>query len=896
MTLAAGARLGPYEIVSALGAGGMGEVYRARDIKLGREVAIKVLPADVARDSDRVARFAREAQILASLNHPHIAGILHLQEADGVSALVMELVEGETLADRIARGPIPIDEALPVARQICEALEAAHDHGIIHRDLKPANIKITPDGVVKVLDFGLAKLAEPGSGIRDSGFEGAKGALSLSPTITSPALMTGVGVLLGTAAYMAPEQAKGKLADKRSDIWAFGCVLYEMLTGVKPFVSGDVAETLAAILMREPDWRALPGSTAPSMKRLLRRCLEKDPHERLRDIGDVRIELKDLSVAAAEPSVHTVPMRRGLAWIVPAGSLLVAVAAVAVAFVAWRAVPPTVVTRLDVTAPSTTDGFSFALSQDGRQIVFAGNSAKGSQLWLRRLDQTSAQPLVGTENAVYPFWAPDGRSLGFFADGKLKRLDFNGGAVQVLADAPQPRGGTWNTEGVILFSPASAAPLMRLPATGGSATPVTHLVVGQGSHRWPQFLPDSKRFIFLMVLGQAQTHGIYVASLDGGEPKRILPSETQAWYAPPGYLVRVSQGVIMAQPFDTSRAALSGDPFPVAQGVVLDDGTGRSAFSLSAAGALAYRSGAATLRQIVWVDRTGKVIGKVAAASEGSPANLALAPSGQRIALNSTVQNNIDVWLFDARGVASRFTFDEAVDSRPIWSPDGNEIVFESARTGIGDLFKKPSSGVTSEQTLLADGRQKDPLDWSRDGKFLLFGSQDPSNASDLWALPMIGEHKPFPIVQTPFDDIEGQFSPDSRLVAYASNESGRYETYVRVFPGPGGTWQVSTAGGTQPRWSPDGKEIFYLSPDSQLMSAPIRILPDARAVEVGTPTALFPVHLAVGGNIAVGSNLARAQYAVAPDGRFLMITPVDDAVASPITIVLNWTSAQATK
>src|SRR5262245_8353444 len=634
MPLAAGARLGPYEIISALGAGGMGEVYRARDTKLGREVAIKILPSNVIADTDRVARFSREAQILASLNHPNIASIFHLEEADGVSALVLELVEGETLAERIARGPIPIDEAIPIARQMCEALEASHEHGIIHRDLKPANIKITPDGNVKVLDFGLAKLTGPPEGgpyafALGAGF--SRPNVSLSPTITSPAMMTGIGMLLGTAAYMAPEQAKGKPADKRSDIWAFGCVLYEMLTGIRPFATSDVTETLAAILMRDPDWRALPAKTPSSVSRLLHRCLEKDLHERLRDIGDARLDLKDAAIAKFDEIV--VRQRpSGFAWMMTGASLVVAVLGLGVAFLAWRAVPNVSPTRLDVTTTSTTDPFSFALSPDGRTVAFVANGEKGSQLWLRPFEVPMAYPLGGTQGASYPFWSPDGQSLGCFSDGRLNRIDLRDRSTRILANAPQPRGGTWNADDVILFAASATSGLMRVSAAGGTPVPVTHVAPGQLSHRWPQFLPDGRRFIFSMALGQVSTHGVYVASLDGGEPKRILAGDTQAAFAPPRYLLRVVQGVLVSQGFDAEQGGLIGDPVPLAQGVGTDDGLQHSAFSVSASDVVAYRSGAAGLRQIVWVDRSGKIVEKVGRVDQGSPANPELAPDGRRIA------------------------------------------------------------------------------------------------------------------------------------------------------------------------------------------------------------------------------------------------------------------------
>ena len=885
MALTLGTRLGPYEILSAIGAGGMGEVYKARDTKLDRDVAIKILPEAFAADAERVARFQREAKTLAALNHPNIAQIFGLEQAGDVHALAMELVAGDDLSQRIARGAIALDEALPIARQIAEALEAAHEHGIIHRDLKPANIKVRPDGTVKVLDFGLAKALDPAP----------TSDLSQSPTMSVAA--TRAGVILGTAAYMSPEQARGKAVDRRSDIWAFGCVLYEMLTGKRAFKGEDVSDTLAFVITKEPDWAALPPNTPPALRGLLRRCMEKDPKERLHDVADARIEIKDaLTAPDAEVTraVATPPRRRErIAWV------LVAMAVVAIGALAIpatlslrRAVPEPVVTRLDIVTPPTSDAFSFALSPDGRQLVFVASGEKRSQLWLRPLDQVRAQPLVGTEGANYPFWAPDGHAVGFFADGKLKRIDLTGGVLQVLADAPFPRGGTWNPDGVIVFGPSAADPLVRVAATGGTVAPVTRLAAGQGSHRWPQFLPDGRRFLFLMVTGQPQTHGVYVGSLDGGEPTRVMPAETAAAYAAPGYLLLVSQGVLSAYPFDAARATVAGEPMPVAQEVGTDDGVFHSAFSVSAQGVLAHRAGAGARRQLVWIDRTGKMLGGIGSPDESAHQSPELAPDGQRVALNRTVQGNIDVWLIDVgRGVPSRFTFDVAIDVSPVWSPDGRRVVFRSTRKGISDLFEKPASGTADEQPLLVTSQAKSPLDWSRDGRFLLFSMQDSKTATDLWVLPLMGERKPFAVLQSSFDEMEGQFSPDGRWLAYASNESGHYEIYVRTFPEAGGKWQISVTGGVQPRWRRDGHELFYVAPDTWLMAVPIRLAPDTHTLDAGTPVPLFPTRLATGGNIATAGFLARTQYAVAADGRFLINIAVDDVVTSPITVVLNWTA-----
>ena len=886
MSLASGVKVGPYEIQGAIGSGGMGEVYRARDTKLGRDVALKVLPDAFLRDSDRLARFQREAQVLASLNHSNIGGIYGLEETDGVRALVLEFVDGPTLGDLIAGtgsgSGLSVSEALPIARQIAEALEAAHEHGIIHRDLKPANIKVRPDGTVKVLDFGLAKALDPAP----------TSDLSQSPTITTPA-ETRMGVILGTAAYMSPEQAKGKPVDKRTDIWAFGCVLYEMLTGTRAFKGDEVSDVLARILEREPDFNALPPTTPPAIRRLLRRSLEKDRTRRLQHIGDARIEIDEALTEPTERAMAPTAQQPRARWrsvaMLGAALLTAGVVAVLATLYVRRAAPDPIVTRLEISTPGTSFPFQFALSPDGRRLAFVAGPAN-SQLWVRSLDQVSAQPLAGTEGARYPFWAPDSRAIGFFADTKLKRIDLSGGAPQALAEAPAARGGTWNGEGVIVFAGTAGGELVRVPATGGSPVAVTHLAAGQTSHRWPQFLPEGRHILFLAVGPQQSATGAYVASLDGGEPTRVVASATAAVYAPPGYLLRVSQGVLVAQRFEAARATVSGDPIPVAQSVGENDGVSLSAFSISAAGILAHRPDAPGRRQLVWLDRTGKELGAVGPPNENQSASLALAPDGQRVAYAPTVQGNNDVWLIDvAREVATRFTFDPAADYAPVWSPDGTQVAFRSMRKGVSDLFVKPANGAADEQPLLVTPQGKTPLDWSRDGRFLLYANQDSKTFSDLWALPLAGERKPFPVVQTAFEETQGQFSPDGRWLAYTSNESRSDQVYIRPFPDSGGKWQVSTAGGSQPRWRPDGKELFYVAQDARLMAVPIRVAPDGRAVDAGMPLPLFPTRLARGPNISLSGFQSRALYAVASDGRFLMNVNVDTADTSPLTVVLNW-------
>ncbi len=903
MPLSPGTRLGVYEITAPIGAGGMGEVYRATDSNLKRSVAIKVLPASVAADADRLARFQREAEVLAALNHPNIGAIYGLEKTPDFTALVMELVEGEDLSQRIARGAIPIDEALPIAKQIADALEAAHEQGIIHRDLKPANIKVRADGTVKVLDFGLAKAMDVGSGRSvGSGGTGGSGGLSMSPTMMSPVHMSGVGVILGTAAYMAPEQAKGRAVDRRADIWAFGVVVYEMLTGQGLFAAEDVSETLAAVLTRTVDLAALPAATPLRVRRLLARCLDRDPRTRLRDIGEARVEIdkamagpNDVAAGdAAAPNPDSrlpnplATWRRALPWAVAAAAL--AATAVLATLYVRRAAPERSLTRLELVTPPTSAPTSIALSPDGRQIAFVAAGENGPKLWVRRFDQASVTALFGTDGAVYPFWAPDGRAIGFFADGKVKRIDLSGGAPQALADASSGRGGTWSAAGVILFSPAATSGLMRIQDIGGTAAAVTALKAGENSHRWPQFLPDGHHFLFRMAVGRPDTRGTYIGSLDGGTPTRVLQDETAAVFAPPDLLLFVRQGVLMAQRFDSARAVVSGDPVAIAQNVGTDTTIERAAFTVSATGVLAHRANSGGgRRQLVWMDRAGRTVGTVGGPDDAAMANPALAADGQRVGVIRNVQGNADVWLLDARGVLSRFTFDPGVDNNAVWSPDGSRLAFRSNRNGAFNLFEKAANGAADEQPLLVTADNKAPQDFSPDGRTLLYTDLAEKTGIDLWALPLDGDKKPFPVLQSPFDETDASFSPDGRWIVYESNQSGKSEIFVRPFPQSRGQWQVSTAGGTQPRWRADGKELYYVARDGHLMATPITATADGQALTPGAPVSLFLVPIASGANVTLGTYSARPQYAVARDGRFLVNVSVNAETTPPMSIVLNW-------
>jgi len=877
LALHAGERFGPYEVTAQIGVGGMGEVYRATDTNLKRQVAIKVLPASVAGDVDRLARFQREAEVLAAFNHPNIAAIYGLERAPDVTALVMELVEGEDLSQRIAHGAIPIDEALLIAKQIAEALEAAHEQGIIHRDLKPSNIKIRRDGKVKVLDFGLAKIIERlGTGVSSDAHVS---------TFFDPAL-SGQGLILGTAAYMSPEQAAGKVADRRSDLWSFGVVLIEMLTG-KPVFNGDtLPEVLASVLKAPPDWALLPTDVPTTITTLIRRCLQKDAARRVNSAAYARLVIEDAieTPGAVPTSRDTRSKRWSLAWLIP----LVALVIIATIAVDYLRPSPGLVTRLDLSTPSSGDPVSFALSPDGRQFVFVAGDGIESRLWLRPLDRTDAQPLAGTEGASYPFWAPTGRSIGFFADGKLKRFDIGGGMPRDLADAPTGRGGTWNQDNVIVFAPSITSALFRIDAGGGEAKAITTPGQEHPSHRFPHFLPDGRRFLYLTVAGPLASQTVFLASLDGDAPKRLMTAETDAVYAE-GYLLFVQEGALLARPINLSSVTV-GEPLVVADPAGSDSAVRRGAFSVSTTGVLAYRSSSAARRQLVWLDRKGLQIGTVGSPDDAVPTNPTLAPNGRRIALSRTARGNTDIWIVENdRSVASRLTFEASNESAAVWSPDGQRIAFSSTRNGVFDIFEKAASGAGDERVLLVSTQPKMPVDWSRDGRFLLFSSGDPKTGWDLRALPLTGDGKPFAVAETPFSERNGQFSPDGHWVAVESNESGRFEVSIQRFPGPGPKWQVSAGGGATPRWRSDGRELFYVASNGAMMSASLLFSKDGHSLEISDVKQLFRVPIVFGGSPRDNN---KEQYAVAPDGqRFLVNVTSEETTGSPVTIVLNWLS-----
>jgi serine/threonine protein kinase len=851
----------------------MGEVYRARDTSLSRDVALKILPEAFANDPDRIARFRREALLLASLNHPHIGAIYGLEESRGIPVLVLELVEGPTLADRVTRGPIPCNEALAIARQIADALEAAHERGVVHRDLKPANIKLRPDDTVKVLDFGLAKALDASTPAGD---------VSLSPTLISPA-MTRVGIILGTAAYMSPEQACGKTVDKSADIWAFGCVLFEMLAGKHAFDGGGVTETIAAVVRAEPEWSYLPGDTPDRIRRLLRRCLEKDSKRRLADIRDARLEIDD---STPEPRATTPGGRRGSLWrerLVWSAALALLAGIAAVAQLSRRTTtPPPSELRVEITTPPTTDLVSMAISPDGEKLVFVALSDGRPKLWLRSIVSGSARPLIGTDGASFPFWSPDSRSIGFFVNDTVTRIDVDGGSLHALARAPVGAGGTWNHDGVILYTRVPDSPIARVSDTGGTPALLPESEPGQPGHRFPQFLPDGRHFLYYVA--DAAARGVYVGTIDSPDRKRLVDADAAAVFVPPAQVLFVRAGTLLAQRFDPVRLTLEGNAVPMAEGVAVD-ALGAAAVSSSAVGSIAYRVGSGNRqRHLTWVDRSGKQIGEAHAPDSSNPLNPALSPNGRLLAVNRSVAGNTDVWVLDLeRDTFLRFTSDPRPEIDPIWSPDGNRIVFARLDGRGFKLYQKPTASAGEESLLLDAGQNMVPCDWSRDGRFLLYRVIDPEKGTDLWALPMDGSRKPFPVAQTGFDNFVGQFSPDGRWVAFVSNESGRFEIYLQRFPSPATRTVVSTGGGLQPRFRADGKELFYVAPDGRMMAVTLRFSSDNQTVEPGAPVPLFLTR--VSSTLVGGSG---EEYIVSADGQRFLMNAFTERADLPITLILN--------
>jgi serine/threonine protein kinase len=854
--LAAGFDLGAYRILAPLDAGGMGEVYRALDTRLQREVAVKVLPAAFASDPERVARLQQEARLLAALNHPCIATIHGLEIAGGVHAIVMELIDGPTLADRLENGPVTLAASLEIARQIAEALEAAHEKGIIHRDLKPANIKLTAAGAVRLLDFGISQARTPDIAVND------------------------VGIVLGTPSYMSPEQVRGERADARSDVWAFGCVLYEMLTATRAFGRAPGSETLGAIQQHEPDWDRLPPDVPPDIRRLLRRCLERNPRRRLHDIADARIEIEDaannpedLGPAAADASRNR---RRALG--ISAAVLTVAFAA---ALGAWLRSPAPEPRVVDITTPRASDPWSFALSPDGKRIAFVADHGGRPMLWVRSLDAAKPQVLPGTEAARRPFWSPDSRSIGFFANSELKRIEARGGAARTVTYALGGTTAAWGPDGTILFSGANAPALRRVDASGGTVKAATTPVAQSTGHRHPQFLPGGRQFLFFAG-GPDATRGVYLGSLDSFEAWRLTASDAQGAYLASGWLLYVRDGTLLAQQLDLARRTLSGEPVVIADSVAVEPITGAGAFSTSDAGALAYREGRPSVTRLSWFDRSGKPLGTFGFPEQIGLSNLRLSPDDTRVAAERTLKKETDVWLLDStRQTRLTLGSDGDIARLPVWSPKGDRIAFESVGSGSVKLAVRASSAGGQQETLFESPHIKIPCDWSPDGRFLLYYVPDPVTGTDLWVLPM-ETRLPFIFLKTDANELWGQFSPDGHWVAYESNETGRYEIYVRPFPSQGGPVPISTAGGVYPRWSRDGKELYFIAPDAKLLAVQIRAT--ETTVEPGAPAVLFQTQKVGGGLNVIGRS---HQYDVTSDGRFLV--SISESEETPITLLLDW-------
>jgi eukaryotic-like serine/threonine-protein kinase len=897
-----GRTLSHYRITAALGAGGMGEVYRATDAHLGRDVAIKVLPPEVAKDPERLGRFRREAQLLAALNHPNVAAIYGLEEADGKPFLALELVEGEDLKERLSRGAIPVEEALEIGKQVAEALEEAHNKGIVHRDLKPANVKLAPDGKVKVLDFGLAK-AWAGDA---SGINSGSAALSQSPTLAHTGTIA--GVILGTAAYMSPEQARGKPVDRRADVWSFGVLLWEMLTGRSLFAGDTVTDVIAAVVTREPDLDALPPATPGPVRRLLSRCLRKDPRLRLPDIGSARLELQEAlagtpaeaELPAAEATGAVRAALRGRArerWAWATLALALAgLAAVAALRTRGAALPASPGARFVVDEPegwSPGSDFGWPVpSPDGRQVVYAAAREGASMLWVRPLGSLESRPLPGTEGATDDVlaWSPDSRSLAFVVDGELRRLNLADGTIQRICAMPAGGrvGADWSEQGTILFSAGGGAGrVYSVAAAGGEAKPLTTPDASRGEqhHHGPQFLPDGRHFLFLVQASDAAHAGLFVAPLDApAEKRRVAPGWSRHVFAS-GHLLVVRDGTLLAQPFDPRRLETTGEPVAVASSVGAWAADARIGwFSASRGGTLAYYSGRGVTGQVqlAWLDRSGQTVGTLG--EPGLVLQLVLSPDERNVALEvPDAEGRIDIWVMDvARGVSSRVTTRAGNDRDPVWSPDGRSLAFAALGEEKGVLRRKGLRAADPETVLYDAPGVNLPEFWTRDGQTILFVSRtDATDAQSVSALHL-ADGTVEPVLDERFRIDEPQLSPDERWLAYVSRESGRDEVYVEPFRREGERARVSVDGGGQPRWRGDGRELFYVSAANVLMAAPVRAAGDRLAVDL--PTALFPLRVVLGTGLD--------DYAPRADGqRFLVKLPVGGESQARLHVLTGWAS-----
>jgi Tol biopolymer transport system component len=878
MGLATGTKLGPYEIQSPLGAGGMGEVYRARDTRLERTVAIKILPAQFSSDPVRKQRFEREAKTISSLNHPHICVLYDVGHHDGMDYLVMECVEGETLAKRLEKGPLPLDQVLKYGAQIADGLDKAHRSGVVHRDLKPGNIMLTPTGA-KLLDFGLAKPA-------------AAPVSAATLTVVQAAPVTEEGTIVGTFQYMSPEQVEGKEVEGRSDIFSLGTVLYEMVTGKRAFEGKSQLSVASAILEKDPEpISAVKPMTPPAFDHAVRRCLAKNPEERWQTARDLALELKWIAEGGSQAGVAGRASagrsrREAAAWLLAAALSVLLIGAGAAWWQATNRRPPAMYFHTSVPFAAN----DLALSPDGRTLAMVAYSAQANNyvLWTYEVGGHRTNSLDGTQGASYPFWSPDGKFIGFFADGKLKKVEVSGGQPQVLCDAPNGRGGTWNRDGVIVFTPDSlGAGLFRVSSSGGSPLEMTKLDASRSeqSHRWPVFLPDGKHFLYLgsNFAGLLENNAIFLGSLDSQERRLLVSTSANAAYAEPGYLVYLRDNkTLVAQPFDRRRYVLSGEPHTLSDEVLYTPLVNRAVFSVSSGDILVTQTGrGASLSQLTWFDRSGKPAGTV-----GMPAsfgNVRLSPDGHRVAVDQINPDgrNIDIWIHEpARAATTRLTFDPSPHQAPIWSPDGKQILFSSNRKVTTRLYLKNADGSGSEEEVADLGTfvPVNAWDWSRDAKHVLF-----RKGNELWHLSR-PEHATKPLLQAKWTVRNAQSSPDGRWMAYASNETGSMQVYVSPFLNGNGKWQVSSAGGQEPKWRQDGKELFYLSADGKMMAVAVKT---GASFEASSPVALFQTH-----RRQPVSSQDVFSYDVSGDGqKFLILTKVDEANAAPLSVLLNWAS-----
>jgi serine/threonine protein kinase/Tol biopolymer transport system component len=870
----------------------MGEVYRARDSRLDRTVAIKVLPSHHSSDSGLRQRFEREARTISKFSHPNICTLHDIGTHDGLDYLVMEYIEGDTLEQRLSKGPIAPSQALVYGIQIADALDKAHRAGIIHRDLKPGNVMLTKSGA-KLLDFGLAKLQEEVSVM----------AAALTEMTVETKRLTTEGVLVGTFQYMAPEQLEGKQPDARSDIFAFGTVLYEMVSGKPAFGGKTKASMIAAILSSEPQpLSAVQPLAPPALERVIKQCLAKDPDERWQSAGDIARELKWIAEGGSQASApaQIIPHHRKLPYLPWATAAFgVAIAIVFGALLANRTPKPQPLVRSLIlpeenTTPLITQDNAgpVVLAPDGSALAYVATDAHGQiLLWVRKLNELHARPIPGTDGANFPFWSVDSHSLGFFAGGKLKTIPLDGGSPSVVCDAPLGRGGSWNSEGTILFAPTFESGLFQVSSSGGTPQPVTKLDKSKhDSHRWPHFLPDGRHFLYLAITHSSPrdpNNGIYFASLDGRENRLVMQNDSQADYSS-GYLLFLRDTALMAQPFNPKTGSLEGSPAPIVEQVLLDPGTWRAALTSTEGGLLAYLSGGAAANQLTWYDRSGKNIG-LAGAKTLNLNHVRISPDGLKIAADLG-ESLTDIWIYDAqRGVSTRFTFGPGSSSAPVWSSDGKWIVYGLLERGHLDFYRKPSSGMGQPELLLegdAKNLQNWPNDWSPDGKSLIYAVGDLVGAAQLWVLPLTGEdRKPKSLMPSGFMTMEARYSPDGHWIAYTSNESGKFEVYVVPSSGNGGKWQISSGGGQQALWRRDGKELFYLSSDDKLMSVPIKL--NADSVQADAPRPLFSL-----ANSILSVNGLVAPYDVTADGKRFIVVTIEQGKSFPINLVTNWTAA----